>query len=223
MEKVNYIVQLNQTLELFNNDKRIKQGHIALYMALFQKWNREYFRKIIWINRWDIMEHAKIKSKTTYHNHLKNLEAWGYIMYFPSYNPTRRSRVQMVVHSPEISTNSVPLTSQKMAISPSKPGQKLTPFLKQINTNKNKQSKPQNEQVVLAYFKNRNWPEIEARKFYAYMKSKNWKHENGSNIKSWKKLAYNFYKNDFKKVETYNTSPISDYLKCREQSHDNKG
>lgn len=165
------------------------------------------------------MQNAKIKSKTTYHNHLKDLEAWAYLEYYPSYNPTRRSSIQMVIHSPETGTSSVLLPRQIMVSSPSKPVQKLVPFLKQINTNKNKQSKPQKEQVIVAYFKEKNWPEIEARKFFAYLKSKNWKYENGLDIKNWKGLAYNFYKNNFEKVETYSSSPISGYVKYIRNKH----
>jgi hypothetical protein len=62
MDKVNYIVHLNTVLERFNNDQRIRQGHIALYMALFQKWNRLFFKKIFMINRNEIMEMAKFLS-----------------------------------------------------------------------------------------------------------------------------------------------------------------
>src|SRR5680860_595017 len=96
MEKVNYIVQLNAAFELFNNDIRIKQGHITLYLAFFQKWNREFFKKTITVNRELIMERAKIKSKTTYHNYLKDLNDWGYLQYFPSFHPARGSKIKML-------------------------------------------------------------------------------------------------------------------------------
>tara|TARA_R110002167_G_C12705596_1_gene654418 strand:+ start:16142 stop:16288 length:147 start_codon:yes stop_codon:yes gene_type:complete len=45
MDKVNYIAHLNAAFEKFNRDERIKQGHITLYLAFFQKWNREFFKK----------------------------------------------------------------------------------------------------------------------------------------------------------------------------------
>lgn len=55
MRKVNgklyYTVQHRTVFEHFNEDQRIKQGHIALYMVFFQKRNREYFKKAITINR----------------------------------------------------------------------------------------------------------------------------------------------------------------------------
>ena len=97
MERVNYIIQLNAIFERFNRDTRIKQGHITLYLALFQKWNREFFKKTISINRELIMEKAKFRSKTTYHNYLRDLNDWGFLKYFPSYHPARGSKVQMSI------------------------------------------------------------------------------------------------------------------------------
>ena len=73
MEKVNHIFHLNEGLENFNNDSRIKQGHITLYMSFFQKWNREFFKPMITVDREFIMEKAKFRSKTTYHIYLKGL------------------------------------------------------------------------------------------------------------------------------------------------------
>ena len=105
MEKVNYIIQLNAVLDCFNNDNRIKQGHITLYLAFFQKWNREFFKKTITINRKWIMEKAKFKSKTTYHNYLSDLNDWGYLKYFPSYHPARGSKVQMSIFLPQMVKN----------------------------------------------------------------------------------------------------------------------
>ena len=97
MERVNYIIQLNAVFDCFNKDTRIKQGHITLYLAFFQKWNRQFFKKTITINRELIMEKAKFKSKTTYHNYLRDLNNWGYLKYFPSYHPSRGSKVQMAI------------------------------------------------------------------------------------------------------------------------------
>jgi len=97
MEKVNYIVHLNAAFEKFNEDERIKQGHITLYLAFFQKWNREFFKKTITVNRTSIMERAKFKSKTTYHNYLKDLNDWGYLNYFPSFHPARGSKISLFI------------------------------------------------------------------------------------------------------------------------------
>ncbi|WP_144962431.1 hypothetical protein [Gillisia sp. Hel_I_86] len=141
MEKVNYIIQLNAVFERFNNDDRIKQGHITLYLAFFQKWNREYFKKTITINREWVMEKAKIKSKTTYHNYLKELNDWSYLQYYPSYHPARGSKVQMSIFFSS--------DSQKLANSIPAPGQNLVPSYKHKTIeNLNKLARPKNELVL---------------------------------------------------------------------------
>ncbi|MFD1616263.1 hypothetical protein [Gelatiniphilus marinus] len=200
MERVNYIIQLNAIFECFNKDARIKQGHITLYLAFFQKWNREFFKKTITVNRELIMEKAKFRSKTTYHNYLKDLNNWGYLKYFPSYHPARGSKVQMTIFF-----NS---DSQKLANCVPKPSQKLVTSIKH-KTKENLNKQPNvifNESEVALFFKKNNWPEIEALKFHAYIKSKKWKTDN------WQTIAKIFAKNDFKLKEPKTTSPISGYV-----------
>lgn len=214
MEKVNYITQLNAVLEHFNKDQRIKQGHIALYMAFFQKWNREYFKKTITINRKSIMEKAKFKSKTTYHNYIRDLNNWGYLKYFPSYHPARGSKVQMAIFFNPV--------SQKMANCVPEPGQNVvTSYKHKTKENLNKLARPKNELVVLKFFKENNWPEMEGRKFYTYYETKNWKLKKGLNIKNWKTAAYNFVKNGFMVKKEQLTSPFSGYLKKMLNEHGN--
>ena len=126
MEKVNYITHLNQVFERFNIDIGIKQGHITLYLAFFQKWNREFFKATLTVNRELIMERAKIKSKTTYHNYLKDLNDWGYLQYFPSYHPARGSKVKMPIFG---TTDGTP-TVQKLDNSVPEPSQNMVSFYK---------------------------------------------------------------------------------------------
>lgn len=185
MEKVNYIIQLNAAFERFNNNDRIKQGHITLYLAFFQKWNREFFKKTITINRELIMDKAKFKSKTTYHNYLRDLNDWGYLRYYPSYHPSQGSKIQMTIFfNPD---------GQKMTNSIPEPGQNLIPSYKHKTVkNINKLARPKNEQVVLAFFKLNNWPEIEGKKFYKYYDAKDWKLTRGLKIKDWKMAAKKF-------------------------------
>ncbi|MDC0008298.1 hypothetical protein OAE12_01160 [bacterium] len=178
MEKVNYIIHLNAVFERFNNDDRIKQGHITLYLAFFQKWNREYFKKTLTINRAAIIKRAKFKSKTTYHNYLKDLSDWGYLDYFPSFNPARGSRVRLPIFGTSSGTSYGTLPRQNMASNVPEPSQNLVPYYKhKTKENLNKQARPKNGQAVLIFFKMNNWPETEGRKFYAYYESKDWKLE----------------------------------------------
>lgn len=210
MEKINYITQLNSVFELFYRDERIKQGHITLYLAFFQKWNREYFKKTLTINRELIMERAKIKSKTTYHNYLKNLDEWGYLKYYPSYHPARGSKIKMFIFGTSPSTQQV----QNLANSVPEPSQKMVPSYKhKTKKNFNKRHPVNfNEKEVILFFKKNNWEEVEARKFYAYIQSKNWKTK-----ENWKKAAYVFVKNGFQMVNKNDNSPFSGYVNLLEK------
>ncbi len=212
MEKVNYIVQLNAAFELFNNDIRIKQGHITLYLAFFQKWNREFFKKTITVNRELIMERAKIKSKTTYHNYLKDLNDWGYLQYFPSFHPARGSKIRLLKFGTTSGTTTGTGTVQKMANCVPEPGQNLAPSYKhKTKENFNKLAKPKNELVVLNFLKENNWPEMEVRKFYTYYQSKGWKLQRGLNIINWKERAKIFIEKGYE-IKQKATTPISGYL-----------
>jgi len=208
MERVNYIIQLNAVFECFNNDTRIKQGHITLYLAFFQKWNREFFKQTLTINRELIMERAKFKSKTTYHNHLRDLDTWGYLKYYPSYHPSRGSKIRMTRACLKSSTTSGTQEVQNLANGVPEPSQNLISSYKhKTKENLNKQtSLVFNESEVILYFKKNNWPEIEARKFYVFIKSKKWKTDN------WQIIAQIFAKNHFKLEEPKRTSPISGYV-----------
>jgi hypothetical protein len=213
MEKVNYIVHLNAVFEKFNNDVRIKQGHITLYLAFFQKWNREYFKKTLTINRTFIMESAKFKSKTTYHNYLKDLNDWEYLKYFPSLHPARGSKVSLFIFGTSSGTSSGAHAYQNLANSVPEPGQNLVPSYKhKTKENFNKLAKPRNELEVLTFFKENNWPEMEGRKFFAYYNARNWKLERGLNILNWKERAIKFVEKG-NELRQGATPPISGYLK----------
>lgn len=208
MANVNYITQLNTVLEIFNNDERIKQGHITLYLAFFHLWNRKFFKDTLTINRELIMERAKIKSKTTYHNHLRDLDAWGYLKYYPSFHPSRGSKIKMTRACLKSSTTNDTQEVQILANFVPKPSQNLVSSYKH-KTKENLNKQPNiifNKSVVISFFKKNNWPEIEALKFHAYIKSKKWKTDN------WQMIAKIFAKNDFKLKEPKKTSPISGYV-----------
>jgi len=204
MEKVNYITQLNAVFERFNEDHRIKQGHITLYLAFFQKWNREFFKRTITVNRALIMEKAKFKSKTTYHNYLNDLNDWDYLKYYPSYHPAQGSKIEMAIFFAQ--------AGQKLADSVPEPGQNMVPFYKhKTKENLKNLARPKNELAVLFFFKENNWPEMEGRKFYAYYQTKNWTLARGLKIQNWKESAKNFVENGFT-INNKSTSPFSGYV-----------
>jgi hypothetical protein len=220
METVNYISHLNTILETFNNDERIKQGHITLYLAFFQLWNRKFFKETLTINRELIMERAKIKSKTTYHNHVRDLDAWGYLVYYPSYHPSTGSKIKMTRACLKSGTTIGTQEVQNLDNSVPEPSQNLVSSYKhKTKENLNKQSNIIfNKSEVILFFKKNNWPEIEARKFYAFIQSKKWKTDN------WQTLAKIFVKNNYMLEEPKRSSPISGYVnRMRQMKEKNNG
>jgi hypothetical protein len=212
MEKVNYIAHLNEAFERFNNDIRIKQGHITLYLAFFQKWNREFFKKTLTVNRELIMERAKIRSKTTYHNYLRDLNDWGYLQYFPSYHPARGSRIKLPKFGTAAGTATGTSTVHKMANSVPEPGQNMVPFLKhKTKENLNKRPRPFNELEVLLFFKENKWSADEGKKFFAYYQSKNWELSRGLKISDWKTAAFNYVEKGFV-AKHERTNPFSGFV-----------
>lgn len=224
MGKVNYITHLNEALERFHDDIRIKQGHITLYMAFFQKWNREFFKSTLTVNRELIMERAKIKSKTTYHNYLKDLNDWGYLHYFPSFHPARGSRIKMYSFGTSTGTATWTGSVQKMDGSVPKLGQNMVPFLKhKTKENLNKQARPFNELEVLLFFKENEWSAHEGKKFFAHNQSKNRKLNKGHKIKDWQEAARNFVEKGYQIKKEVGRSPISGYVdNLRKYQNQNK-
>lgn len=95
MQEINYIKHLNAVFNQFSKDNRLNPTHISLYIALFQLWNLNRFLEEFFINRDEVMQLSKIGSKSTYHRCIKELNHWKYIVYFPSHNPYRGSKIKM--------------------------------------------------------------------------------------------------------------------------------
>ena len=95
MEAINYIKHLNGVFVQFSKDSRLNPTHISLYIALFQIWNEYRFTETFYVNRAEVMELSKVGSKTTYHRCIKQLSHWNYLLYTPSHNPFRGSRIKM--------------------------------------------------------------------------------------------------------------------------------
>ncbi len=95
MEDINYIKHLNGVFLQFSKDSRLNPTHISLYVALFQLWNYNFFKIEFYINREEVMAYSKIGSKSTYHRCIKELSHWNYLLYTPSHNPFKGSRIKM--------------------------------------------------------------------------------------------------------------------------------
>ncbi len=193
MEQVNYIKHLNAVFLQFSKDSRLNPTHISLYVALFQLWNNYHFPMEFYINREEAMRFSKIGSKTTYHRCIKELHHWKYLLYEPSHNPFKGSRIKMFNFG----------TSDGQALYPSRTnigtsnGQALVSKNKHIQTvkniiNENKLDKPKNENEIIDFFKKENWPELEAKKFYNHYQGIGWKVGGKTKIVDWHATARNW-------------------------------
>ena len=90
------VKELTNFYSAIKDDNRIGTTHISMYMALFQLYNLNLFTNPIQITRGMVMETAKINGLATYHKCIKDLHAFGYIQYLPSFNPSINSQVYLL-------------------------------------------------------------------------------------------------------------------------------
>ncbi|HEA29571.1 MAG TPA: hypothetical protein ENH91_06195 [Leeuwenhoekiella sp.] len=111
--EVNYITQLNGAFSRFRGDGRITAVHSSLYLAFFELWNSQRFPEFFAVSGSEVMRLAKIRSKTTYHKRMVELNAYGYLDYRPSHDPARGSKIRMSIFVPEL-TKKWTWVNQKM-------------------------------------------------------------------------------------------------------------
>lgn len=92
---MNYIKHLTGFFEKIQYDRAISSSQLAIYMALFQCWNKQRFQNPMVIIRDEVMRLSKITSRGTYHRSMKLLHDLGYIRYYPSHSPHYGSEVYM--------------------------------------------------------------------------------------------------------------------------------
>lgn len=212
MANVNYIRHLTAVFDTFSKDSRLNPTHISIYVALFQFWNFHRFSNKFYINREDLMKTSKIGSKNTYHRCLTNLNDWSYIKYFPTRNPLRSSQVKMLVFGGDCGTSTgtsnIPVVVQV-------PGQALVPYLninkQEININKG--TLPVNEEDILKFFKEKNWPSNEGKKFFNHYSSVGWKIGKKTRIKNWQTMAEKWMITSDELKNEIKISSSSDHLK----------
>ncbi len=186
MQKINYIKHLKGVFIQFSKDNRLNPTHISLYVGLFHIWNNNRFPEEFYINRDEVMSYSKIGSKSTYHKCIKELSHWQYIIYYPSHNPFKGSRIKMFNFE----------TSSEQAVYPYHPKTRQA-VVSSINNNKQIENRskldlPKNEKVVIDFFKKGNWPEHEAQKFYNHYQGIGWKVGGKINIVNWQATAKNW-------------------------------
>lgn len=86
---------LSTFLQTAQQDVRITSTHISVYCALFEQWLEQDCVNPFAITRKKIMGLSKI-SIATYHKVISELQAFGYILYSPSYHPAKGSSINLV-------------------------------------------------------------------------------------------------------------------------------
>ncbi len=183
MEQINYIKHLNGVYIQFSKDNRLNPTHISLYVALFQLWNYNRFPSEFHISREEIMNLSKIGSTATYHKCIKELNHWKYIVYSPSHNPFKGSKVKLFnfesSYKEDINLN-CSLNEQAL--------------ISNININKQninfiKLEAITKEKLILDFFKKENYPELEAKKFFNHYQGIGWKVGGKTKIVDWQATA----------------------------------
>jgi hypothetical protein len=88
--------ELFSFLSVAETDCRISPTHISLYVALWKKWKDSGTRNPLSFFRRDVADLCKISGSGTFHKALKDLHAYGYIKYLPSYDRFAGSTVEFV-------------------------------------------------------------------------------------------------------------------------------
>lgn len=196
---VNYIRHLSGVLDCFSQDKRLTASHISLYIALFQFWNLNRFQNPISITRSEVMEISKIGSANTYTRCLKELDSFGYIKYSPSFNPLKGSLVDL--YNFDNSSDTTTDKASETLVRPSINNKKHYEQQNNETTPNEKKSvlkvKPDLE-LVKTYFTEKNFPLLEAEKFFNYYESNGWLVGGQTPMKNWQAAVRNWMINSKK-------------------------
>lgn len=84
---------LSAFFQAIEKDFRISTTHIAIYAALLQFRMDKGFINPLQAYSIEIQKIAKIASPKTYHKCIRELDAYGYVIYVPTKNKNKRSKV----------------------------------------------------------------------------------------------------------------------------------
>ncbi|HEY4789340.1 MAG TPA: hypothetical protein VIH57_24990, partial [Bacteroidales bacterium] len=215
---MNYIKHLTAVFEIMDSDTRLTPFHVSLYMSLFRRWNLNFFNNPISISRDEVMKMSKIGSVNTYTKCLKELHLWNYIRYEPSYNPHKGSLIYLYTFDngtdkgsemalrPFINNTNIEnkenLIGQAQNFesknfdmkSNEEEKEKFRQKKKNGVTNPSGSIPPPLEHVKI-YFDEKNFPEVEAEKFFNYFESNGWLVGGRAKMKDWKAAARNWMLN----------------------------
>ena len=198
---MNYIRHLQWIYSRFLEDERLNPSHVSLYMAIFQEWNSARFPEELYINRQQLMQVSKVRSRSGYHRSIKELDAFGYLEYIPSHNPYQGSRIKMFTirtSNEPVDDHRDPILEQVAAHYYPKYEPVDEPY---INSNKQKTIKNINiknttifKNEIIEFFKSQKWPLSEGNKFFEHYESEDWRTATGRKIINWKAVAQKWMK-----------------------------
>lgn len=94
-ENVQAEMYLNRFFERINSDPRIGITHIAVYMAILNIWFKRGCTNPIALFSWEVMPEAKVSTRITYRKAVRELNAYGYLLYRPSFSKYKGSRFEV--------------------------------------------------------------------------------------------------------------------------------
>ena len=205
---MNYIKHLTGFFERMIYEDTLNPTHISLYIALFQFWNIKRFTNPIHISREEAMRLSKIASKATYHKCMRDLHEKKYVIYEPSFNPYRGSKVTIVnleLTDKDVQKSIKKHTDKKTSIEqpfelPIEPTNE--PFINdsKLSSKHNKLSKQEESKLrftppslkeVLDFFKEQEFVMQEAEPFFLYYQANGWM-VGRAKMKNWQAAAKNW-------------------------------
>lgn len=96
-----YLLPLSYFFEMAECDPRISVTHGGLYAAIIYYWHRLDCPESFRVFAKELMKLAKISSCTTYHKCIRDLNAYGYLNYEPSFD----RKVGSLISFPSINHN----------------------------------------------------------------------------------------------------------------------
>lgn len=182
---MNFIKHFLGWIEKASEDQRLTPHHMSLYITLFQYWNQNHFRNPINIYRQEAMNVSKIGSVNTYVKCLKELDAWEYIRYEPSFNPQRASKVHLIKFD-KGADKADNQSGDRMAVQEERP-------LINISNNKNipetEKGIPTSKELVIDFFLSKKSDEREALKFFNHFQSNGWRIGGRTPMLDWQAAA----------------------------------
>jgi hypothetical protein len=79
-------------------DQRITAWHVSLGVAILYLWYQQEQNPVA-VTRKALMKLARMQSCMTYHKCIRQLQAFGYISYHPSFHPRSGSQVLIIFRS----------------------------------------------------------------------------------------------------------------------------